>query len=249
MKKTYGWALVVSLWLVFPCCKTDKTDPKPAKAPEKVPAEVKEPRVEQQPPAQPEEKTPVDASARKAVDGFLKAATMLDSQEGKKVLAETRWRKTMKFPEFQKLTTLSEEMFPTDIPEVKGYKRVVSLIIPREGRKPFVKPHMLIAYEDTKQKAWKVFDFTAVADVQIGSDRACEEKALAEGEGTTLQGRLMNCSYWLVMSGKIEEAEKAAKKANTLYEKVSEPDDEARYYKGRADATLEMISRMAGDHT
>jgi hypothetical protein len=56
----------------------------------------------------------------------------------------------------------------------------------------------------------------------------------------------MNCSYWLVMAGKIGEAEKAAKKANELYERISEPDDEARYYKVRADDTLEMISRMTG---
>ena len=56
----------------------------------------------------------------------------------------------------------------------------------------------------------------------------------------------MHCSYWLVMAGKIEKAEELAKEANKLYEQAPAPDDEARYYKAQADATLEMISRITG---
>ena len=41
-------------------------------------------------------------------------------------------------------------------------------------------------------------------------------------------------------------AEKTAKKANALYAQAPDPDDEARYYKARADATIEMIARMTG---
>jgi hypothetical protein len=56
----------------------------------------------------------------------------------------------------------------------------------------------------------------------------------------------MRCSYWLMMAGKIERAKEMAKKANELYAKKSDRDDEARYYKARADATIEMTARMSG---
>jgi hypothetical protein len=137
-------------------------------------------------------------------------------------------------------------MFSTDIPGVQGYKQVAKLIIPREGGKAFLKPYMLIAYEDTKKKAWKVFDLTDVTDAQGAAERACEEKPLAEGEVTARQGRLMRCSYWRMMTGEIEQAKEMAKKASELYAENSDPDDEARYYKARADATIDMIASMSG---
>ncbi len=247
MKRTMGWALAAGFLLLFPCCKTDTTAPQPdrgtaaapGEAPAESPAEVKE-----APPAV--DRPPVDASARKAAEGFLKALTVPDSPEGKRVLAETRWRQIMKFPEFREFLTLSEEMFPTDIPGVEGYKRKMKLVVPAKDRRPYVKPHMLIAYEDAREDTWKIFDFTADFDPEQESERACEEEALAEGEGTTPQARLMKCSYWLVMAGKVDEAGKMAQKANALYEELSDPDDEARYYKARADDTLDMISRIAG---
>ena len=52
-----------------------------------------------------------------------------------------------------------------------------------------------------------------------------------------------------MMAGKVSQAEEMAKKANELYAQNSAPDDEARYYKARADAVLEMISRMTGKRT
>jgi len=236
MKKTNGLALIVVMLLLVPGCKPDTSPPQT----EEAPAEVKENLADTQ--------SDVEPSAKEAADQFLNALKIIDSPEGKKTLAETRWRQTMKFPEYQDIAILSEEMFSTDIPGVKGYKQVAKLAIPREGGRPFVKRYMLIAYEDTKKKTWKIFDFTEVADAEREAGRACEEKALAEGEATTPQGRHMRCSYWLLMGGKIEQAEEIAKKANELYAQNSDPDDEARHYKARADATLNMIARMSGAH-
>ncbi len=264
MRKTNGFALAVVLLLLVPCCKPDTPPPQPEEAPaggkESVAVIQSEtvPSAKDTSPPQPEEVPPegkesladtqsdVEPSAKEAADKFLKALKSIDTPEGKKTLAETRWRLTMKFPEYQDITLLSEEMFPTDIPGVKGYKQVAQLAIPREGRRPFVKRYMLIAYEDTKKRTWKVFDFTEAWDVEQETEKACEEKALAEGETTARQGRLMRCSYWRMMAGEIEQAKEMAKKANELYAKNSDPDDEARYYKGRADATIDMIARMSG---
>jgi hypothetical protein len=244
MRRRNGFALALVMLLLVPCCKPDTPPPKA----EETPADNKEaPAGEKKAPA--ERKSDVEPAAKEMADRFLKALKHIDSPEGRKTLAETRWRSIMKFPNYQDRNVLSEEMLSTDIPGVKGYKQVTALRIPREGGRPFVKKYMLIAYEDTKRQTWKVFDFTEVADAEGAAGRACEEKALAEGEATTPQGRLMRCSYWLVMAGKIQKAEEMAKKANELYARISDPDDEARYYKARADATLEMISRMSGGHT
>lgn len=234
MRKKNGFALAVVMLLLLPGCKPDTSPPQP----EEVPAEAKE--------NLPDMKSDVEPSAKAVADRFLKALKSIDSPEGKKTLAETRWRKTMKFPEYQDIALLSEEMFSTDIPGVKGYKQLAKLAIARQGGRPFVKTYMMIAYEDTKEKTWKVFDFTEVADAERAAGRACEEKALAGSDASTPQGCHVRCSYWLLMEGKVSQAEKVAKKANMLYAKNPDPDDEARYYKARADATLEMISRMAG---
>lgn len=237
MRKTKGFALAVVLSLLVPCCKTDTSRPQS----EQASAKGRESLAEAQ--------GGIEPSAREAADRFLKALKVMDSPEGKKTLAETRWRQIMKFPEYQEIATLSEEMFATDIPGVRGYKRLAKLAIPRQGGRPFVKHYMLIAYKDAKKRTWKVFDFTDATNPGHEAERECAEKTLAEGDATTPQGRLMHCSYWLLMEGKIEQAEKMANKANELYAQNPNPDDEARYYKAQADATLHMISRMTGQHT
>lgn len=264
MRKTNGFAWVGVMMLLLPCCKPDTPPPHPEEAragakegvavvrgdtvssakdtspphPEEAPAEGKESPADTQ--------SAVEPSAKEAADKFLKALKSIDTPEAKKTLAEARWRQTMKYPEVQDITLLSEEMFSTDIPGVKGYKQVAKLAIPREGGRPFVKRYMLIAYEDTKKKTWKVFDFTEAWDAEQETEKACEEKVLAKGKRTARQGRLMRCSYWRMIAGEIEQAQEMAKKANELYAKNSNPDDEARYYKKEADATIDMIARMSG---
>lgn len=225
---------VVLLLGAPPCCKAEApSQPKKEGAPK---VEVK--------PAQPQQK--VEPSAKEAADRFLDALISPESAEGKKTLAEIRWRQTVKFPECQGIATLSEEMFPTDTPGIQGYKRLTKVAVPREGGRPYVKKYTLIAYRDTRDKAWKVFDFTDVLDLDREAAAACEEAALAGSDAITPQGCRVRCSYWLLMTGKVLGAEKALKEANELYAKSPDPDDEARYYKAQADASLEMISRMMG---
>ena len=240
MRKRNGFILAVVALLLVPGCKTDTTPPRPGNTPAKAEAPVKaEGKVG-------DRQIDIEPSAREVAERFLKALKHFDSPEGRKTLAETRWRQTMKFPEYQAIDTLSEAMFLTDIPGVRGYRQVARLAIPREGGRPLIKRYVLIAYEDAKAKSWKVFDFCEFADAEQEAGRACDEKTLAGSDASTSQGCYVHCSYWLLMEGKIGEAEKAAKKANALYARNSDPDDEARYYKARADATLDMIARMAG---
>jgi hypothetical protein len=264
MRKRNGFALAILLVLLVTGCKPDATPTQPAETPAgdseslaktgneadsvtpdvplehpgKAPVEAGEGLADT-----PSE---VDLSARDAATRFLKALKNIDTPEGKKTLAETRWRKTMKAPRYVEFNVVSEEMFSTDIPGVKGYKQEVMLGIPREGSKPFVKRYMLIAYEDTKKKAWKVFDFTQAWDMEQEIEKACDEKALGEGETTARQGRLIRCSYWLMMSGRTEPAEEKAKEVNKLHAEHPDPDDEAESYRKRADATIHMITRMSG---
>lgn len=264
MRKSNGFSLAVILLFLVPGCKPE-TPPAQLK---EVPAEAKGSSVvvrsgavpsagettsaqPEKPPAEgkeglAEKPGSVEPSAREAAVRFLKALKNIDTAEGKKTLAETRWRQTMKFPACQEFNVVSEEMFSTDIPGVKGYRQEVMLAVPREGRKPYAKRYTLIAYRDTKHKAWKVFDFSETWDVEQEIEKACAEKSLAEGEATARQGRLMHCSYWLMMAGRVEQAGEKAKKVNELHARQSDPDDEAKYYKKRADATIEMIARMSG---
>ena len=234
MRKTNGFVLAVVMLLLVTGCKPET----PSVQPDRVPSEAKESREEA--------RSDVDPSAGEAADRFLKALKSADTPEGKKTLAETRWRQVMKIPEYVDITVLSEEMFSTDIEGVKGFKRVVKLVVPREGERPYPKRHVLIAYEDTKSRTWKVFDFTGDWETEQEVERACEEKGLAEGETTTRQRRLIGCSYWLMTAGRIEQAGAMAKKANELYAQNPDPDDEAKYYKKRADETIDMIARMSG---
>jgi hypothetical protein len=234
MKRRNGLAVAVVWLLLVPCCKTQTpSEPDRQSAPK---AEEK--------PAPPQQK--VEPAAKEAADRFLDALIRQESAEGKKTLAEIRWRQTMKFPECQGIATLSEEMFPTDASGIQGYKRLTKVAVPREGERPYVKHYILIAYRDTRGKVWKIFDLTDALDPSREAATACEEAALAGSDAITPQGCQVRCSYWLLMTGKVLEAEKALKKANELYAKNPDPDDEARYYKAQADASLEMISRMMG---
>jgi hypothetical protein len=237
MKRMKPLSLAWVIGFLVACCKPDTPAPQAAKVTEDVQENATEPE------------QGVDPSARRGAERFLWALKTADSPAGRKTIAETRWRRTMKFPEFQELTLLSEEMFSTDVPGVRGYKRVVKLTVPREGRSPLVKKYMLVAYEDRKESAWKIFDFTEAAHATGEAERACEEKALAGDLPSTRQRRHVRCSYWLLLAGKITEAESMVRRANVLYAENPDPDDAARYYKTRADATLEMISRMTGEQT
>lgn len=237
MQRGYVFPVAWVLLLLVSCSKTDPASEETKKAPAEIKQEL----------AEGEAEPGVEGSAKEAADRFLKALLNMDSPEARKALAETRWRQTMKFPECEGVVTLSGEMFPTDVPGVRGYKRLVRLAIPREGKRPYVKKYVLIAYEDVKQGTWKVFDFVAEAmDPEREAARACEQETPAQNDALATQGRYVHCSYWLLMAGKVAEAEEAAKKANLSYERNAKPDDEAMHYKARADATLEMISRMTG---
>ncbi len=246
MRKGNGFVVVGVLLLLVSGCKTDTTPPHPGNTPAKKETPAKAESSAKAGGSVGDRQIDVEPSAKEVAEKFLEALKHFDSPEEKKTLEQTRWRETMKFPEYRAIDTLSEAMFLTDVPGVRGYRRVVKLAIPRKGGRPLIKRYMLIAYEDAKTKTWKVFDFCEYADAKQEAARACDEKTLAGSDASTPQGCYVHCSYWLLMQGKIVEAEKAAKKANALYARNSKPDDEARYYKARADATLAMIARIAG---
>jgi hypothetical protein len=71
----------------------------------------------------------IDKDASKAADTYLGAAKIAVLPEGKQVLARVTWVWSGQddYPSYSDAQTLFEGMFPTDIANVVGYKRLVEL--------------------------------------------------------------------------------------------------------------------------
>lgn len=103
----------------------------------------------------------VDSQASKAADTYLGAVRIAVLPEGKEVLARVTWDWSGQdaYPLYSDVQTLFEGMFPTDVPNVVGYKRLVELKALTESGSIVVKQYKLIAYKDKSLGVWKVLTF------------------------------------------------------------------------------------------
>jgi hypothetical protein len=154
------------------------------------------------------------AAARGATDTFLKGIKIADLPEGREMLREVQWITgeleigLYEKPTFTEDTTVFEKLFDTDIPGVQGYKRLVEMTAVSEARTPLLVRFVMIAYKDQQTKKWKVL-FTGTG-VRIDIDKMVTE--IGNDLRTPTHSEQFIYQYygfWLVMAGRIKEAQKA----------------------------------------
>jgi len=103
-------------------------------------------------------------AARAATETFLRGLKIADLSEGKEMMFGVQWitgeadngRDFYVRPTFTEADTLFEKLFDTDIPGVRGYKRLLEMKAVSEGNTPLLIRYLMIAYEDQGAKQWKV---------------------------------------------------------------------------------------------
>jgi len=115
-------------------------------------------------------------------------------------------------------------LFETDIPGVKGYKALTFCKVKRDKGIYEEKKMLAVMYYDKQKNHWSVYSFKEPADL------AGEYKAIASGidKGSFTTKKpyaYKTLSYWCVMTGKLEEAQKAIQTAEQEAQKIKLQED------------------------
>jgi hypothetical protein len=156
----------------------------------------------------------VDPLAKQAAETYLKAVKMLQLPEGKALFATVSWKDADRIPTITESTVLFEGMFPTDCPDVLGYKQMLKIRGISLDEVGFVKLFMLVAYQDRLNKAWKVYDFREAVDAEFEAE-AARTITLGSNPSMTTEGiHYRHYGYWLMLAGKVTQAQKAFRTAH-----------------------------------
>lgn len=152
-------------------------------------------------------------AARDATDTFLTGIKIADLPEGREMLSRVQWitgdaDSTVETPRFTEANTLFERLFDTDTPSVKGYKRLLDLKAVSQGGTPLLVQYLIIAYQDTQTKKWKVLGAGTGENVDIDSQVAFFSENLHDPYLSEQQSYL-TYGGWLLQAGKIQEARRA----------------------------------------
>lgn len=173
----------------------------------------------------------VDALAVKSADTFLKGVKLIQLPEGKKMIADTAWRSSKSYPVYTEASTLFEDMFQTDNPSIKGFKRLMEIKVVSKGGTPLLKQYILIAYKDPITNLWKIYDFRESEDTEHEAQSACKNpgtlsaleqevfngaKKLGLPITPDVERHYHNCGYWSTMSGNLFQAKGAFMKGSEL---------------------------------
>lgn len=155
----------------------------------------------------------VDAQASKDADRFLEGLKIADLPEGKQILKETSWH-LKEIPILHGQKALFEGMFDTDMPNMKGYKRLLEVTVQSKAGTNLTKKHILISYKDKHSGTWKVLAFRESSDVEAAV------KYFKEKLGDTSifkdQTNYASYGYWTSLAGKLQESFEAYKRAADL---------------------------------
>lgn len=186
----------------------------------------------------------VDAGAAETADRFLKAVKIVDLPEGQQLINETCWDGLMEFPQMSEATTLFEGMFDTDLPGIKGYKRLSEIKVLSKAGISLTKRYLLVEYRDRHVNKWKVLGFTEGVDL---SHEVSASLSFLNDPAMPLskQNRYRLYAHWLLMSGQINAAEKNFQEAanlNMAHPAMGPYEDQPSY-----DHKVEIIRRIKGE--
>jgi hypothetical protein len=176
-------------------------------------------------------------SAVQAADAFLQGVKTIELPDGKKLISETSWpirkRVPVTLPVFNHYTVVGGQAFDTDVPSIRGYKRLVDIDARSEAGVTLTKRYMLFLYQDRATQHWKVISFAESQDTDFAVDYF-RNKVDPNNE---------NPGYWhfilgvaLIDAGKLHEARETFKSALSLAEQedptkiLSVPTIEVRDY-------------------
>jgi hypothetical protein len=156
----------------------------------------------------------VNTDARQVVDLFLNGLSRINSIEGERILSDTSWPNSFGWPYLLKHETISESMFDTDIPEIKGYKRLLVAKVRTQAGTTVEKRLPVIAYPGARDKKWRVLLFNDRIDVDSAIDYGV--KQLGNTKNNPDSYNYSYLVFWYVAAGKFKDAYQAYKKALDL---------------------------------
>jgi hypothetical protein len=182
----------------------------PQQAPRKPVPAVKDSTKQQ---AQPDP----EVQAAAVVDKFLQGVKLADLPEGKAMMVETQWitgdadngQNFYTRPVYTDSKTLYEGMFDTDVPGVRGYKRLMEMDAVSQANTPLKIRFIAIAYQNKSSGEWKVL-FTGTDDsVDIERQVSFFGSRLTDTQMSSQQENYLDYGNWLFRAGRIMEAKQA----------------------------------------
>ncbi|MGD0350315.1 MAG: hypothetical protein ABSB84_08390 [Verrucomicrobiota bacterium] len=165
----------------------------------------------------------VDSNAVKNADDFLAAVKIAEIPEGIQAVKQSAWS-IDKLPVLQDYTKLYDGTFDTDVPNIKGFKRLVQAKVQSRNMAIIDTRYILISYQDHKSGQWRVYGFTELKDTTVESELSFFSQQLGNTQFVPAQFNYWHFAYWLGLSGKLKASQLASEKAITLNAAHPNPD-------------------------
>jgi hypothetical protein len=183
----------------------------------------------------------IDNAARAVADKYLKGMVIADLPEGRQMISESAWPDWGSNPVLLKHETIFEGMIDTDVPTIKGYKRLIDAQVESQAGTPLPQRHILVAYPNNQDKKWRVLVFST--GINVERQIASNEKSLGDTSYNTKdQINYRRLAYWYAAAGRLNDSYQAYKKAGDLNRK--DPDNYTK--QSVFDASTETLKKILG---
>jgi hypothetical protein len=168
------------------------------------------------------------ADAKAATDAYFQGRQIVEVTEGKNLMAANSWG--AEFPNFAERDmlvfkdskVLFDGLFDTDVPGVKGFKRLMQVTLVSQGRTEMDRllgrpgtpagattdeKWMAIVFQDRTTKKWKVLSSRKAADTRFEAEAIT--KRITMDSSVPMSIRYRQAAFWLLLDGKVAEASKA----------------------------------------
>lgn len=161
------------------------------------------------------------AEAAEAAERYLKGVKTAELSEGRQILAETQWitgpadrgQNFYSRPRHSQINILLETLFETDLPNIRGYKRLSEMTAVNKLGQTVQVRDLLIAYKDQTDR-WKVLlEYADVEGTDIQYELESAYKRLNDTKYSSAQKNYASYGKWLLVAGKIKSAEGAFRAA------------------------------------
>lgn len=188
----------------------------------------------------------VDGGARKNADAFIAGLRIAELAEGKQAIRRTLWSADAyvfeNLPVLIDQRTIFEGMFDTDIPGVKGYKRLIETKVQSQARTTLIARYILISYKDRKSGIWRAFDFRDLAGSSIENELEGTRRRLDDTQYSTKQFNYSSYAYWLTFGGKLNEA----RQAHLLAVSINQTQPDKRFSQAEQEDALLVLNSIIG---
>jgi len=189
------------------------------------------------------------------VDRFLYGLKAADLPEGKAMMIQAQWvtgaadygQNFYARPVYTDAKTIFESMFDTDVPGVRGYKRLVELDGVSEAKTTLKIRLLAIAYQDRRSGEWKVLYTGTDKFVDVGQRLAWIENHLKDTRYLSEQENYYEYGISLCLAGRIAAAKDAlleAEDAKTV-PTGNTPHPSKYYPRPQIDALLAVIAQIS----